>query len=86
MVALIETFVVPQTKTSSSNPVPLTIMARCNEIWSANGLDSLTSHSFCVGGAMEMLLQGVNPKVVIAQGRWLSDLPMRLEKDRRDTW
>ncbi|KAF8210224.1 hypothetical protein K438DRAFT_1571045 [Mycena galopus ATCC 62051] len=48
-------------------------LARCNEIWSAHGIPSFTGHSFRIGGTTELLLAGVNPDVVQAMGRWLSD-------------
>ncbi|KAF8146978.1 hypothetical protein K438DRAFT_1990091 [Mycena galopus ATCC 62051] len=45
----------------------------CNEVWSAQGIPSFTGHSFRIGGTTELLLAGVNPDVVQAMGRWLSD-------------
>lgn len=48
-------------------------LARCNEIWKEAGLESLTGHSFRIGGATEMLLQGQAPSVVQKMGRWKSD-------------
>ncbi|KIO19286.1 hypothetical protein M407DRAFT_50059, partial [Tulasnella calospora MUT 4182] len=52
-----------------------TFMSRCNEIWSAHGLSS--GHSFRIGRATEMLLRGVDPKLVMVQGRWSSDAFLR---------
>lgn len=46
---------------------------QCNRIWTRAGLGSLTGHSFRIGGATEMLLQGHPPTVVQKQGRWKSD-------------
>lgn len=45
---------------------------RCNEIWLANGLQTLTGHSFRIGGATELLLRGTPPDVVAVQGSWKS--------------
>ncbi|KAG1776704.1 DNA breaking-rejoining enzyme [Suillus placidus] len=54
---------------------PLTkpwFLVRCNEIWVAAGHPSLPGHAFCIGGATELLLEGVHPDVVTTQGRWKS--------------
>jgi len=48
-------------------------MARCNEIWSATSLPHLTGHSFRIGRTTHLLLLGVNPFVIMVQGRWKSD-------------
>ena len=45
---------------------------RCNEIWSAVNLPTLSGHSFRVGGTTHLLLLGVDPFIVMAQGRWRS--------------
>jgi len=45
---------------------------RCNEIWSTANLPSLSSHSFQIGGTTHLLLLGVDPFIVMAQGRWRS--------------
>ncbi|KAI0065325.1 hypothetical protein BV25DRAFT_1869020 [Artomyces pyxidatus] len=47
-------------------------MLRCNTIWSTTGFSSLTGHSFRIGGTTHLLLSGVDPWVVMAQGRWTS--------------
>jgi len=47
-------------------------LARCNEVWVANGLDPLISHAFRIGGCTELLLRGTNPDIVCVQGRWKS--------------
>lgn len=59
---------------------PLTadwFMNRCNEIWAKAGLSRITGHSFRIGGATELLLRGVPPEMVKAQGRWSSDAFLR---------
>jgi len=33
----------------------------------------MPGHAFRIGGATELLLQGVHPDIVSTQGRWLSD-------------
>jgi hypothetical protein len=48
-------------------------LARCNDIWVAQGFPNLPGHAFCIRGATELLLQGVHPDVVSTQGRWSSD-------------
>ncbi|KAF8130911.1 hypothetical protein K438DRAFT_1643528, partial [Mycena galopus ATCC 62051] len=45
----------------------------CNAIWAAHNIPTITGHSFRTGGTTELLLAGVNPDVVQAMGRWLSD-------------
>lgn len=45
---------------------------RCNEVWLAVGLPTLTGHCFRIGGTTELLLRGVPPDVVAAQGSWKS--------------
>lgn len=42
----------------------------CNEIWEAAGLDSAHGHSFRIGSATELLLEGVAPVVVQRHGKW----------------
>ena len=48
-------------------------MDRCNEAWSKSSISRLTGHSFCIGGTTHLLLLGVNPFIVMVQGRWKSD-------------
>lgn len=50
-----------------------TFLTRCNDIWVAQGFPNLPGHAFRIGGATELLLQGVHPDVVSMQGRWSSD-------------
>ncbi|KAF6741673.1 hypothetical protein DFP72DRAFT_780388, partial [Ephemerocybe angulata] len=47
-------------------------MARCNELWVAEGLEELDGHAFRIGGSTELLLGGVPPHVVAMVGRWKS--------------
>ncbi|KIY52329.1 hypothetical protein FISHEDRAFT_70014 [Fistulina hepatica ATCC 64428] len=41
-----------------------TFLTRCNEIWAAAGYTALHGHSFRIGGAVELLLMGVDPRTV----------------------
>lgn len=47
-------------------------MARCNELWVAEGLEELDGHGFRIGGSTGLLLGGVPPHVVAMVGRWKS--------------
>ncbi|KAJ7613011.1 DNA breaking-rejoining enzyme [Roridomyces roridus] len=47
-------------------------ISRCNIIWAAAGMEALNGHGFRIGGAMHLLLHGVDPWVVMKQGRWSS--------------
>lgn len=54
---------------------PLTrqdFISRCNGVWTAQGFPPMPGHAFRIGGATELLLQGVHPDVVSSQGRWTS--------------
>ncbi|KAF9226532.1 hypothetical protein BS17DRAFT_775793 [Gyrodon lividus] len=53
------------------------LVARCDMIWSAAGIPSITGHSFRIGGTTELLLAGVPPDVVKALGRWSCDAFLR---------
>jgi len=44
----------------------------CNEVWEKEGLSSVKGHSFCIGGTTHLLLLGVDPWMVMEQGRWSS--------------
>ncbi|KIO08906.1 hypothetical protein M404DRAFT_133542 [Pisolithus tinctorius Marx 270] len=44
----------------------------CNQVWVSAGFADMPRHAFCIGGATELLLQGVLPDVVTTQGRWKS--------------
>jgi hypothetical protein len=47
-------------------------LTRCNEVWVSAGHPSMPGHAFRIGGATELLLEGVHPDVVATQGRWKS--------------
>jgi len=47
-------------------------LVRCNEIWLSCGLASLGNHSFHIGSTTHLLLIGVDPFIVMVQGRWKS--------------
>ncbi|TFK47641.1 hypothetical protein OE88DRAFT_1636328 [Heliocybe sulcata] len=47
-------------------------LTRCRSVWSQAGLQDVFGHSFRIGGTTELLLSGVAPEVVAAQGRWKS--------------
>jgi hypothetical protein len=54
---------------------PLTrtwFITRCNNVWSSEGLQTLSGHCFRIGGATELLLRGTPSDIVAAQGRWKS--------------
>ncbi|KZT18008.1 hypothetical protein NEOLEDRAFT_1184678 [Neolentinus lepideus HHB14362 ss-1] len=54
---------------------PLTkaaFLQRCEEVWRPLQLSRISGHSFRIGGATELLLAGVPPETVTAQGRWKS--------------
>lgn len=61
-----------RTKTGWS---PLTrewFLKHCNQVWQSAGIQTLTGHSFRIGGTTELLLRGTPPDVVAAQGGWRS--------------
>ena len=47
-------------------------MLFCTDIWSKAALAHVLGHSFCIGGAVELLLAGVSPEIVAATGGWTS--------------
>ncbi|KAJ7281130.1 DNA breaking-rejoining enzyme [Mycena rebaudengoi] len=47
-------------------------MMRCNAIWFSAGLGALNGHGFRIGGTTHLLLCGVDPWIVMKQGRWTS--------------
>ena len=47
-------------------------LGRCNEIWTAAGLENLTGHCFRIGGTTEWLMRGTNPDIVATLGSWES--------------
>jgi hypothetical protein len=44
----------------------------CTDIWSKATLAHVLGHSFCIGGAVALLLAGVPPEIVAATGGWTS--------------
>ena len=44
----------------------------CTDVWSKATLAHVLSHSFHIGGAVELLLAGVPPEIVAATGGWTS--------------
>jgi len=62
-----------ETSTGSFQPMRKHwFLDRCNEIWSVSGLSAMPGHSFRIGGTTHLLLLGVDPFIVMAQGRWKS--------------
>jgi len=60
-------------ETADGNHAPMCrswFLSQCNEIWGKDGLDALSGHSFRIGGTTHLLLLGVNPFIVMVQGRW----------------
>jgi len=47
-------------------------LARCDQIWVHENLCSVKGHSFRIGGTTHLLLLGVNPWIIMMQGRWSS--------------
>ncbi|KAK6967056.1 DNA breaking-rejoining enzyme [Favolaschia claudopus] len=47
-------------------------ITRCNQIWLDAGMAGLNGHGFRIGGTTHLLLHGVDPWVVMKQGRWSS--------------
>ena len=48
------------------------LMDRCNSIWKSAGLSCTSGHSFRIGGTTHLLIHGVDPWVIMKQGRWSS--------------
>ena len=62
-------------ETSEGDWAPMTktwFLTRCNTIWVNAGYLNMPGHTFRIGGATELLLQGMNPDIVATQGRWRS--------------
>ncbi|KAI6007081.1 hypothetical protein EDD15DRAFT_2383948 [Pisolithus albus] len=60
---------------TSSGWLPMTrawFLQKCNLTWVSVGFPDMPGHAFRIGGATELLLQGVPPDVVATQGRWKS--------------
>ncbi|KIY43675.1 DNA breaking-rejoining enzyme [Fistulina hepatica ATCC 64428] len=49
-----------------------TFLDQCNKIWTAAGHIALNGHSFRIGGAVELLLMGIDPRTVALTGGWSS--------------
>ena len=47
-------------------------LTQCAAIWQRVGLQSIKGHGFRIGGTTHLLLLGVDPWVVMVQGRWSS--------------
>ncbi|KAK6969534.1 DNA breaking-rejoining enzyme [Favolaschia claudopus] len=47
-------------------------IATCNKIWLDAGMGALNGHGFRIGGTTHLLLHGVDPWIVMKQGRWSS--------------
>ncbi|KAK7014533.1 DNA breaking-rejoining enzyme, partial [Favolaschia claudopus] len=47
-------------------------VSRCNDIWLSAGFAALNGHGFRIGGTTHLLLHGVDPWIVMKQGRWTS--------------
>ena len=47
-------------------------MSRCNSIWKSAGLSCTSGHSFRIGGTTHLLSHGVDPWIIMKQGRWSS--------------
>ncbi|TFK50272.1 DNA breaking-rejoining enzyme, partial [Heliocybe sulcata] len=61
--------------TADEGWMPMTksaFLGRCKEAWDPLRLSRVSGHSFRIGGATELLLAGVPPETVAAQGRWRS--------------
>lgn len=54
---------------------------RCNEIWSDQGFERFTGHSFRIGGTSTLLHNGVDPNIVKELGRWSSDAFFKYWRD-----
>jgi hypothetical protein len=63
-------------ETQTGGWAPMTkswFMERVSQVWKAAGMPAdLEGHGFRIGGASELLMQGVPPDVVATQGRWKS--------------
>src|SRR5882724_2535797 len=52
-------------------PMPKSwFLNRCNEVWLSKGLTTTSGHSFKIGGTTHLLLLGIDPFIVMAQGHW----------------
>jgi hypothetical protein len=61
--------------TSTVGWVPLSrpvFLKHCSEVWEAQGFPALPGHAFHIGGATELLLEGIHPDIIATQGHWNS--------------
>ncbi|KAG1718865.1 hypothetical protein EDD22DRAFT_941011 [Suillus occidentalis] len=62
-------------ETSDTSWSPMTkpwFLKHCNNVWVTAGHPHMPGHAFRIGGATELLLEGVPPDIVAMQGRWKS--------------
>jgi len=48
------------------------VLGSLNEVWVQEDLSSIKGHRFRIGGTTHLLLIGVDPWIVMVQGRWSS--------------
>ena len=65
-------FTYKSSSTESKNLLKHNFLNFVTNIWSSAMLAHILGHSFCIGGAVELLLAGVPPKIVAATGGWTS--------------
>jgi len=49
-------------------------LARCNEIWSWEGLSLIKGHGLVIRGMTDLLLLGIDLWIIMVQDRWSSQL------------
>jgi len=47
-------------------------LAHCDKIWKGEGMSSVKGHGFRIGETTHLLLLGIDPWIVMVQGRWSS--------------
>ena len=62
----------PSCKTGYTPLTRAELMQCCHEIWAEAGLTCLSGHSFRIRGTTHLLTHGVEPCIVMKQGRWSS--------------
>ena len=65
-------FAYKSSSTESKNLLKHDFLNFVTNIWSSAMLAHVLGHSFCIGGAVELLLAGVPPEIVAATGGWTS--------------
>lgn len=63
----------PSSPAGWSPMIKSVFMKRCTEIWKTANVPKCTGHSFRIGGATQLIEQGVSFDWVCMQGRWSSD-------------